>query len=96
VTNPAEGYESCMAPPLFGPWAGLLIHAADPKAGERVLDVGCGTGVVARQVASPLGASGAVTAIDLSPQMLTVANAAAARDGGAVDCHVAGGTIAVP
>ena len=88
MTNPAEGYESYMVPALFGPWAALLIDAADPKAGERVLDVGCGTGVVARQVASRLGTSGAVTAIDLSPHMLAVANAAAARDGVVVDWRV--------
>ena len=88
MTNPAEGYESYMVPALFGPWAALLIDAADPKAGERVLDVGCGTGVVARQVASRLGTSGAVTAVDLSPHMLAVANAASARDGIVVDWRV--------
>jgi protein-L-isoaspartate O-methyltransferase len=41
MTNPAEGYESYRVPALFGPWAALLIDAADPKAGDRVLDVGC-------------------------------------------------------
>jgi SAM-dependent methyltransferase len=85
MTNPAEGYESCMVPPLFGPWATNLIQAADPRPGERVLDVGCGTGVVARQVASRLGASGAVTGVDLSPNMLAVARATAAREGVAIE-----------
>ena len=79
--NPAEGYESYMVPTLFGPCARILIQAADPKSGERVLDVGCGTGIVAREVASRLGATGAVTAVDLSAKMLAVARTAAVREG---------------
>ena len=78
--NPAEGYESYMVPTLFGPCARILIQAADPKPSERVLDVGCGTGIVAREVASRLGATGAVTGIDLSANMLAVARAAAALE----------------
>ncbi len=80
MANPAEGYESYMVPTLFGPCARILIQAADPKPGEHVLDVGCGTGIVAREVASRLGAPGAVTAVDLSANMLDVARAAAARE----------------
>jgi ubiquinone/menaquinone biosynthesis C-methylase UbiE len=81
MANPADGYESYMVPTLFGPCATILIGAANPKPGERVLDVGCGTGIVAREVASCLGATGAVTGIDLSTNMLAVARAAAAREG---------------
>ncbi len=85
MSNPAEGYENYMVPALFGPWATKLVDAADPRSGERVLDVGCGTGIVARQVASRLGSSSAVAAVDLSPNMLAVARAAAAREGVVVD-----------
>jgi ubiquinone/menaquinone biosynthesis C-methylase UbiE len=85
MSNPAEGYESYMVPTLFGPWATNLIEAADPQPGERVLDVGCGTGIVARQVASRLGAKGAITGLDLSSDMLTVAKAAAEREGAAIE-----------
>lgn len=87
MTNPAEGYEDYMVPTLFGPWASALIRAADPGPGERVLDVGCGTGIVARQVASRLGAGGTITGVDVSPHMLAVARAAAAREGVAIQWH---------
>ena len=80
MSNPAEGYEGYMVPTLFAPWAAHLIEGANPKAGERVLDLGCGTGIVARQVAPRLGGRGTVTAMDPSANMLTVARAIAARD----------------
>jgi ubiquinone/menaquinone biosynthesis C-methylase UbiE len=79
--NPAEGYESYMVPVLFAPCATKLIQAADPTPGERILDVGCGTGIVARQIALHLGVSGTVTGVDLSPNMLDVARATASREG---------------
>jgi ubiquinone/menaquinone biosynthesis C-methylase UbiE len=76
-----------MVPPLFGPAATQLVEAADPVPGARVLDVGCGTGVVARQVARRAGAAGIVAGLDLSPQMLAVARAAAERDGLTIAWH---------
>jgi len=81
MANPAEGYESYMVPTLFGPCATILIQEADPKRGERVLDVGCGTGIVAREVASRLGTTATVTAVDPSANMLAVARAVAAEEG---------------
>src|SRR5262245_17058193 len=80
AANPAEGYESYMVPVLFAPWAANLIQAADPRPGESVLDVGCGTGIVARQIVSRLRGRAAVTGIDLNPNMLAVARAAGARE----------------
>lgn len=81
MSNPAESYESYMVPALFAPWAAHLVEAANPQQGEQVLDLGCGTGIVARHVAPRLGAKGAVTGLDLNPHMLAVARAAAGRQG---------------
>src|SRR5262245_10534095 len=81
MTNPAEAYESYMVAVLFGAWAAHRVEAAAPRAGERVLDLGCGTGVAAREAARRLGGSGSVTALDSSPNMLAVARSAAAREG---------------
>jgi SAM-dependent methyltransferase len=71
----AEIYERHMVPAIFGPWAEDLVALAKPQPGERVLDVACGTGVVARLVAQSVGPSGAVVGFDLNPGMLAVARA---------------------
>jgi ubiquinone/menaquinone biosynthesis C-methylase UbiE len=85
MSNPAETYESYMVPVLFAPWASRLLEAARARAGERALDVGCGTGIVARRAARQIGAAGKVAALDLSSGMLAVARAAAAREGVAIE-----------
>ena len=87
VSNPAEGYERFMVPPLFRPWAGRLVDGAGPEAGERILDIACGTGIVAREVAARLRASATIAAVDASPAMLAVAREAATREGAAIEWH---------
>lgn len=74
----AEAYERYLVPAMMARWAGLLVEAAAPEAGARVLDVGCGTGIVARTAAARVGRSGRVTGIDLNDGMLAVARAASA------------------
>lgn len=68
----AEAYEQAFVPRLFGPWARDLVDRAGPRAGDQVLDVGSGTGAVAREVAARIGAEG-VTGVDLNEGMLAVA-----------------------
>ncbi len=74
-----EAYEKYLVPALFAPWAVKLIELAKLKAGERVLDVACGTGIVARLAAQRVGEGGKVVGIDLNPQMLKVAREASSE-----------------
>ncbi len=76
-----------MVPPFFGPWATRLVQSANPQPGDRVLDVACGTGIVARRVAPHVGSKGKVIGLDLNPKMLTVARTAAEREGLAIDWY---------
>jgi ubiquinone/menaquinone biosynthesis C-methylase UbiE len=70
----AEAYESVFVPTLFEPWARMLVDAAGVVAGDRVLDVACGTGIVARVAADRVGADGSVVGIDRNPAMLAIAD----------------------
>lgn len=68
-----ENYQRYFVPAIGGPFAEDLIAEAALRPGERVLDVACGTGVVARLAADRVGPSGTVAALDLNPAMLSVA-----------------------
>jgi precorrin-6B methylase 2 len=46
-----ENYERYQVPSVFGPLAELLLQRLEPREGQRILDVACGTGAVARRVA---------------------------------------------
>lgn len=94
-TTPAEMYENYFVPAMFLPWASLLLSQAAPQTGERVLDVACGTGIVARQAASLVGRSGQVEALDISPAMLDVARSRASPPGAPITWHE-GNATALP
>ena len=79
--NAAERYERYVVPTLFVPWAQDLMNRAALQAGERVLDIACGTGVVARHAAEKVGSDGKVTGVDLNEGMLQVARAQSAKSG---------------
>jgi SAM-dependent methyltransferase len=69
----AQYYEAQFVPGIFAEWAPLLAEIAAVRPGHEVLDVACGTGIVARTVADRLGGDGRVVGLDLNPNMLTVA-----------------------
>jgi len=69
----ANAYEALFVPALFGQWAPTVADAARIQPGQRVLDVACGTGVLAREGASRAGSTGDVAGLDPSPGMLAVA-----------------------
>ena len=83
----AESYERFMVPSLFDPWSFHLIQRANPQPGERVLDIACGTGIVARNVAPRVGEQGSVIGLDVNPDKISVARAAAERDHISIEWH---------
>ena len=74
--NPPANYERFFVPAIGAPLATDLIRLAALRPGERVLDVACGTGVVARLAAQQVGATGTVAGLDVNPGMLAVARSA--------------------
>jgi ubiquinone/menaquinone biosynthesis C-methylase UbiE len=74
----------------MGPWTDDLILSARCREGDRVLDVACGTGLVAKRVNAASGVSCRITGIDLNEHMLNVA-----RQEPAIDWHL-GDVTAMP
>jgi SAM-dependent methyltransferase len=75
----AEGYERHVGI-FMRPLVAAVVAAAPPHDGEAVLDVACGTGLVAREVGR-LGNVATITGLDLNPAMLSVARRTAAAEG---------------
>lgn len=69
----AEVYDEFFVPALFGAWAGRMLDFGEVDEGMRVLDVACGTGVLAIEAKRRVGSHGAVAAVDINPGMLSVA-----------------------
>lgn len=69
----AEWYEREWVPAMLQEWAVRLADVAAVTVGQSVLDVGCGTGVVARECAGRVGGTGRVAGLDISHEMLSVA-----------------------
>jgi ubiquinone/menaquinone biosynthesis C-methylase UbiE len=69
----AEVYEEFFLPALFQEWPARVMASAGLRAGQRVLDVACGTGVLSRAVADRVGPSGSVVGLDVNAGMLDVA-----------------------
>ena len=55
------------------PFGNAALKAAAPQPGERAIDIGCGCGDTAIEIARIVGAAGAVLGIDVSRPMLAVA-----------------------
>lgn len=73
LVEAGRGYESLFVPALFEAWTKHLVDGAGIREGSHVLDVACGTGVLARNALVRAGANGRVVGADLAPGMLAAA-----------------------
>ena len=86
--NAAENYERYFVPSIGRPVAVDLVEDAALHPDERVLDVACGTGIVARLAAARVGPRGAVEGLDPNSGMLAIARDVA-RSGPSIVWHEA-------
>ncbi len=90
-----ENYERYLVPSIFGPWATDLVSLGEPQAGERVLDVASGTGVVARLSAKNVGPAGKVVGLDINPGMVATARSLPSAPGVSFE-WIEGSAVAMP
>jgi ubiquinone/menaquinone biosynthesis C-methylase UbiE len=95
ATDAAQRYERVVARHILGPWAPSLVEASHLAPGERVLDLACGTGVVARVAAQRAAPHGRVWGIDLNPGMISTARSLPAPDGVPIE-WLEGSALAIP
>lgn len=71
--NAAKVYEEIYVPSLFEKWAPVVAGAANIQDWHAVLDVACGTGLLAITVNDRIEPKGTVTGVDINDGMLQIA-----------------------
>ena len=95
AADAAHRYERIVARHILGAWAPALVDTAHVARGARVLDLACGTGVVARIAAQRAGVEGQVFGVDLNPAMVSVARSLPAPEGARIN-WLEGSALAIP
>jgi SAM-dependent methyltransferase len=83
TSTAAEIYERAFVPAIAEPVSGRLLDLARLQAGEHVLDLACGTGIIATKAAAAVGPAGSVVGADVAPDMIAVAAARPRMSNGA-------------
>jgi ubiquinone/menaquinone biosynthesis C-methylase UbiE len=95
ATTFTEIYERVLVGPLFRPFAERLIARIALAHGDSVIDVACGTGIVARVARERLGSEARIVGVDVAPAMLAVARTVDStiewREGNAIALPVSAG-----
>jgi ubiquinone/menaquinone biosynthesis C-methylase UbiE len=90
-----EIYERVLVEPLFRPFAQEVVARLELTRDDRLIDVACGTGIVARLARERLGHGSRIIGVDVAPAMLAVARNVAPtidwREGNAVSLPVSDG-----
>lgn len=55
-------------------WCEQLVELCPPKVGETILDVGCGSGSIAFQIAKKVGPEGSIIGVDIARMMIAHCN----------------------
>ena len=88
----AEIFERILVPGIFDRYARELVDRTRPIGpSDRVLDLGCGTGIVARVLRERLGGAARITGLDAAPPMIAMAKSVAPE----LDFHE-GNAMALP
>jgi ubiquinone/menaquinone biosynthesis C-methylase UbiE len=74
-------YERYIVQAWMGAWAQTLVETACLRKNEQILDIGCGTGIVARKAAALVGNGKNVIGLDISEGMIRSARTLAEREG---------------
>src|SRR5215471_17885468 len=90
-----EIYERVLVGPLFRPFAEQLVTRVGLTRSDTLIDVACGTGIVARVARERLGPEARIVGVDVAPAMLAVARTVDPtidwREGNAVALPVSAG-----
>jgi ubiquinone/menaquinone biosynthesis C-methylase UbiE len=73
ATDVPRHYDEYLVPAMFVPLARAVAEAVEAAPGDTVLDVGCGSGVLSRELARRVAPGGSVVGADLGEGMLALA-----------------------
>lgn len=86
--NAVDAYEAQKVSSIFAPLAKATLETVEIAAGDRVLDVACGTGIMGRTIRERFGPAVAISGVDLSDSMVAKARALAGGLPGRFDWFV--------
>jgi ubiquinone/menaquinone biosynthesis C-methylase UbiE len=95
-TQVAAAYEHHLVPPIFDPWARLLVDRLALEPGKVLVDVATGPGTLARLAAIRLTGRGRVIATDISRTMLMLAQQRTGLPGVAPIEYIEGPAVPLP
>ncbi len=92
ATSAVDAYEAQKVKSIFAPLAKATLSKVQIADGDRVLDVACGTGIVARSVRERFGPTISICGVDLNDMMIAKARSLTRDLPGHFDWHVADAT----
>lgn len=85
-------YEQQKVPAMFGPLADITLKAINLSADDEVIDIACGTGIVARKVSELIGTKSRIVGVDLNEPMIKTAKSLQDEYSQACEWHIADAT----